>query len=90
MGTDNAIVGFAAWRFLPQGIAQREISKVWEVVAASGSKKVRKAENVDSEGSDGQACTDLGIMGARLAATVPQRTTPTPARLTSQRAIGHD
>ena len=41
-----------------------------DVVAASSSKKVRefhrKAENVDSEGSDGQTCTDLGIMGARL------------------------
>ena len=58
-----------AWRSLPQGTAQREQRKV-DVVATSSSKKVReynrKAENVDSEGSDGQTCTDLGIMGARL------------------------
>ena len=52
---------------MPSG--SRDI-KTGEVVAASSSKKVReynrKAENVDSEGSDGQTCTDLGIMGARL------------------------
>ena len=52
---------------MPSG--SRDI-KTGEVVAASSSKTVReynrKAENVDSEGSDGQTCTDLGIMGARL------------------------
>ena len=56
----------AAW-YCPAGA---EISKVEEVDAASGSKKVREysrtAANVESEGSDGQTCTDLGIMGARL------------------------
>ena len=62
--------GFRGLAFLAYCQAGAEISKPGEVVAASSSKKVRehnrKAENVDSEGSDGQTCTDLGIMGARL------------------------
>ena len=60
-------LAFLAARYCPAGA---ETSTPGEVVAASSSKKVReynrKAENVDSEGSDGQTCTDLGIMGARL------------------------
>ena len=89
-------LAFLAARYCPAGA---EISKVEEVDAASGSKKVReyslKAENVDSEGSDEQTCTDLGIMGARLgqgrhsAATrhsVPQCATPTPASVAHQPA----
>ena len=84
MGTDSArgfrVLAFLAARYCPAGA---EISKVREVVAASGSKKVReysrKAENVDSEGSDGQTCTDLGIVGlgqGRQSATTCPSTKP--------------
>ena len=62
--------GFRGLAFLAWCPAGAETSTTGEVVAASSSKKVReynrKAENVDSEGSDGQTCTDLDIMGARL------------------------
>ena len=56
--------GFRDLAFLAYCPAGAETSKPGEVVAASSSKKVReysrKAETVDSEGSDGQTCTDLG------------------------------
>ena len=60
-------LAFPAEKYCPAGA---ETSKPGKAVAASSSTKVReynrKAENVDSEGCDGQTCTDLGIMGARL------------------------
>ena len=66
MRVSRSVVPFAA-RYCPAGA---EIANVWGVYAASVSKKVREysrtAENMDSEGGDGQTCTDLGIMGARL------------------------
>ena len=61
---------FRGLAFLAYCPAGAETSKPGEVGAASSSKKVReyyrKAETVDSEGSDGQTCKALGIMGDRL------------------------
>ena len=98
-------LAFLIARCCPAGA---EISKPGEV-AASSSKKVRehdrKAENVDSEGSDGQTCTDLRTVDARLgrgrhtaAARPPGHPMDPPvwsllfqpAWPTSQRAMGHD